>query len=171
MRLSSMADYAVVMMCAAARHCGSRAADAPMLSAQRLADETGLPAPTVQKLVSKMSAAGLLKAVRGARGGLKLARPAAAISLADIVEAVEGPIAMAACSGHGRGDCTLEAACTVRPHWPAVDAALRAALSGVSLVQLARPLVQATGAPAPGPDATPVFAPPAGAPVPAELPA
>lgn len=158
MRLSSMADYAVVMMCAAARHCGCHGAERPLLSAQQLAAETGLPAPTVQKLVSKMAAAGLIKSVRGARGGLKLARPAAAISLADIVEAVEGPIAMAACSGHGRADCTLEAACTVRPHWPAVDAALRGALSGVSLVQLARPV-------------SPDSAPPAGAPVPAELPA
>ncbi|OYW50636.1 MAG: AsnC family transcriptional regulator [Novosphingobium sp. 12-62-10] len=136
MRLSSMADYAVVTMSAAARHCGHA-----RVNAQQLADETGLPAPTVQKLVSKLSAAGLLKAVRGAGGGLTLARPAAAISLADIVEAVEGPIAMAPCSENGRHDCTLEAACSVRPHWPAVDAALRGALAGIPLTQLSRPLL------------------------------
>ena len=134
MRLSSMADYAVVAMSAAARHCGQ-----PRVNAQQLSDETGLPLPTVQKLVSKLSAAGLIKSVRGAGGGFKLARPAAAITLADIVEAVEGPIALATCSTHGRNDCTLEAACTVRPHWPVVDAALRGALANVSLVQLARP--------------------------------
>jgi len=138
MRLSSMADYAVVTMSAAARHCGHA-----RVSAQQLADETGLPAPTVQKLVSKLSAAGLLKAVRGAHGGLKLARPAAAITLADIVEAVEGPIALTPCSDHGRHDCTLEAACTVRPHWPAVDAALRGALAGIPLTQLSRPAATA----------------------------
>ena len=135
MRLSSMADYAVVTMSAAARHCGHA-----RVSAQQLADETGLPVPTVQKLVSKLSSAGLLKAVRGAGGGLKLARPAAAITLADIVEAVEGPIALAPCSEHGRHDCTLERACTVRPHWPVVDAALRDALAGVPLTRLARPV-------------------------------
>jgi FeS assembly SUF system regulator len=139
MRLSSMADYAVVTMTAAARHCGHA-----RISAQQLADETGLPAPTVQKLVSKLSAARLLRSVRGARGGLTLARPAAAISLADIIEAVEGPIAMAACSERlrhekGRHDCTLESACSMRPHWPVVDAALRGALAGVSLSQLAAP--------------------------------
>ncbi|WP_022676730.1 Rrf2 family transcriptional regulator, partial [Novosphingobium sp. B-7] len=90
---------------------------------------------------------------------------AAAISLADVIEAVEGPIAMAACSGHGRGDCTLEGACMVRPHWPAVDAALRAALSSVSLVQLARPAQT-------GHLATPAAAMmPAASPIPAELPA
>ena len=139
MRLSSMADYAVVTMTAAARHCGRHGAGGARVSAQQLADETGLPVPTVQKLVSKLSAAGLLKSARGLGGGLKLARPAAAISLADIVEAVEGPIAMAPCSVHGRHDCTLEADCTVRPHWPQVDAALRGALAGVPLTQLARP--------------------------------
>ena len=83
MRLSSMADYAVVTMSAAARHCGGA-----RVSAAQLAEETGLPSATVQKLVSKLSAAGLLRSSRGAGGGLKLARPAAAISLADIVEAI-----------------------------------------------------------------------------------
>jgi Rrf2 family protein len=135
-----MADYAVVTMTAAARHCGRHGPGGARVSAQQLADETGLPVPTVQKLVSKLAAAGLLKSSRGLGGGLKLARPAAAISLADIVEAVEGPIAMAPCSVHGRHDCTLEADCTVRPHWPDVDAALRGALAGVTLTQLTRPV-------------------------------
>ena len=142
-----MADYAVVTMTAAARRCGQS-----RVSAQQLADETGLPAPTVQKLVSKLSGAGLLRAVRGARGGLTLARPAAAISLADIIEAVEGPIAMAACSDRlrnegGRHDCSLESACSLRPHWPQVDVALRGALAGISLSQLAGPDVSGLAGP------------------------
>ncbi|MCK9540883.1 MAG: SUF system Fe-S cluster assembly regulator [Novosphingobium sp.] len=132
MRLSSLADYAVVIMAAAARHCG-----AERVHAARLAEETGLPAPTVQKVVSKLTAARLLRSARGAGGGLKLARPAAAITLADIVEAVEGPIALSACSEHGRNDCTLADACVVRPNWPAVNQALRGALAGVPLTQLA----------------------------------
>ncbi len=134
MRLSSMADYAVVTMCAASRHCGGA-----RVSAAELAAETGLPQPTVQKLVSLLSRAGLLRSVRGAGGGLQLARPAAAISLADIVEAVEGPIALTACVEKGRHDCGLEACCTVRPHWSAVNEAMRGALAGVPLTQLARP--------------------------------
>jgi FeS assembly SUF system regulator len=134
MRLSSMADYAVVTMCAAARHCGSA-----RVSAAELAQETGLPAPTVQKLVSLLSRAGLLRSVRGAGGGLKLARPAAAISLADIVEAVEGPIALTACVEAGRHDCGLESCCNVRPHWGVVNETLRGALAGVPLTQLAQP--------------------------------
>jgi FeS assembly SUF system regulator len=143
MRLSSMADYAVVTMAAAARHCGSASLAGSdgkrraRVSAAQLAEETGLPAPTVQKLVSRLTAAGLLRSSRGVGGGLKLARPAAAITLADIVEAVEGPIALAACSERGRQDCTLEAACLVRPHWPLVNHALRAALAQVRLTRLA----------------------------------
>ena len=132
MRLSSMADYAVVTMSAAARHCGGS-----RVSAAQLAEETGLPVPTVQKIVSILTAAGLLRSARGVGGGLKLARPAAAISLADIVEAVEGPIALTACVDHGKHDCGLEAACTVRPHWGVVNAAVRGALADVPLTRLA----------------------------------
>ena len=91
--------------------------------------------------MSKLSAAGLIKAVRGAGGGLTLARPAAAITLADIVEAVEGPFALAACAEPGRTDCTLEAGCTLRPHWPVVTEALRSAFAGVPLTRLTQPPV------------------------------
>lgn len=130
MRLSNFADYAVVTMSAAARHCGGG-----RTSAAELAAETGLPVPTVAKVVSRLSAAGLLRSVRGAKGGLQLARPAAAITLADIVEAVEGPIAMAACD---HGECAVECSCAVRPHWALVNATLRGALAGVPLTQLAQ---------------------------------
>ena len=134
MRLSSMADYAVVVMAAAARHCGGA-----RVSAIQLAEETGLPAPTVQKLVSRLAGAGLLRSSRGFGGGLKLARPAAAITVADIVEAVEGPIALTSCVESGRHDCTLEGACTVRPHWSLVNDALRDALASVPLTRFTEP--------------------------------
>ena len=131
MRLSNLADYAVVTMCAAARHCGGA-----RTSAGELAAETGLPAPTVQKLVSRLTNAGLLRSIRGAGGGLQLARPAAAITLADIIEAVEGPIALTACVDGE--DCKVNQDCRVRPHWPMVNAALRGALAAIPLTQLAR---------------------------------
>lgn len=130
MRLSNLADYAVVTMCAAARHCGGGRA-----SAAELASEAGLPVPTVQKLVSKLSSAGLLRSTRGAGGGLQLARPAAAITVADIVEAVEGPIALTACID---GDCAVSPDCAVRPHWPIINETLRQALADIPLTALAR---------------------------------
>ncbi|MHA6318581.1 SUF system Fe-S cluster assembly regulator [Altererythrobacter sp. CAU 1778] len=131
MRLSNLADYAVLTMSAAARHCGGG-----RTSAAELANETGLPVPTVQKVVSKLSAAGLIRSTRGAGGGLQLARPAAAISVADIVEAVEGPIALTACIEGG--ECAVDHTCNLRPHWPLVNDALRGALAGISLIQLTR---------------------------------
>jgi len=132
MRLSSLADYAVVMLSAAARHpCGAR------LSATLLSEETGVPLPTAQKLMGRLAATGLLESARGTGGGFRLARDASAISLADIIEAVEGPIAMTACVEHGRHDCGLETACQMRPHWSAVNSAVKGALDGVTLASLA----------------------------------
>ena len=134
MRLSSLADYAVVMMSAAARHCGSMG----RLNATMLALETGLPLPTVQKLVSRLSAGGLIESARGTGGGFRLSRPPSAISLADIIEAIEGPIALTTCVDETRHECQLEGDCRVRPHWNAVNGAVRGALDGVSLASLSR---------------------------------
>ena len=132
MRLSSLADYAVVMMAATARHGA-----AARLSAACLSLETGVPLPTAQKLMGRLAAAGLLESARGQGGGFGLARPASLISLADIVEAVEGPIALTSCVEDGRHDCALESACRVKPHWPVVNAAVRQAFAEVSLASLA----------------------------------
>jgi FeS assembly SUF system regulator len=131
MRLSSLADYAIVMMAAAARHCGTA-----RLNATALAEDTGVPLPTAQKLVGRLAAAGLVESARGTGGGFRLARPAAAISLADIVEAVEGPIALTTCVDEDRHDCALDGHCQVKPHWGVVNAAIRGALADVSLAQL-----------------------------------
>ena len=143
MRLSSLADYAVVMMSAAARHCGQAGLVQPAnkkrakVNATTLSAETGIPLPTAQKLVSRLSLAGLLESSRGTGGGVRLARPPAAISLADIIEAVEGPIAMTSCVDTGKHDCALESGCQVRPHMGVVNGAVRGALAAVSLSSLA----------------------------------
>ena len=132
MRLSHLADYAVVLMTAAARRpAGAR------LSATELSGDTGVPLPTAQKLMGQLAGHGLLTSARGAGGGFALARAATQISLADIVEAVEGPIAMTVCSGHeGPSDCALDAHCRVKPHMGVVGDAVRGALGAVSLQQL-----------------------------------
>jgi FeS assembly SUF system regulator len=133
MRLTHLADYAVVMMTAAARRqAGER------LSAAELANETGVPLPTAQKLMGKLAAAGLLSSARGAGGGFALARPGREISLADVIEAVEGPIAMTQCTGSEEAsDCALDAHCRVKPHMNVVSNAVRGALGAVSLQSLA----------------------------------
>jgi Rrf2 family protein len=133
MRLTHLADYAVVLMTAAARR-----ADGERLSANVLSDDTGVPLPTAQTLMGHLAAAGLLTSVRGAGGGFMLARPVTEISLADIVEAVEGPIAMTMCSGSdGPSECALDANCRVKPHMGIVSNAVRGALDAVTLQSLA----------------------------------
>src|SRR5438552_9221139 len=133
MRLSHLADYAVVLMTAAARRpAGAR------LSATELAGDTGVPLPTAQKLMGQLAACGLLSSARGAAGGFALARPANKISLADIVEAVEGPIALTMCSDSNNHECILDAHCRVKPLIGVVGNAVRGALGAVSLTELAQ---------------------------------
>lgn len=132
LRLSNLADYAVVVMTATAR---ASERDRP-LSASELAGLTAVPAPTVAKLLGQLARAGLLNSQRGVAGGFSLARPAPAISLADIVEAIDGPIALTHCA-QGATDCDLADCCPVRPHWEPVNRAVRAALAAVSLADLA----------------------------------
>ena len=134
MRLTHLADYAVVMMTAAARR-----EPCSRLSAAELSGETGVPLPTAQKLMGKLAIAGLLTSARGAGGGFTLARGIDEISLADIVEAVEGPIAMTMCSGSDEAsDCALDAHCRVKPHMGIVGAKVRGALHAVTLQELAQ---------------------------------
>ncbi|QNN64765.1 SUF system Fe-S cluster assembly regulator [Sphingomonas rhizophila] len=133
MRLTHLADYAVVIMTAAARGQASA-----RLSATGLAEETGVPLPTAQKLMQRLAAHGLLVGQRGAGGGYELARPVSEISLADIIEAVEGPIALTQCSDGENHECVLDAHCRVRPHMGIVGAKVRGALNAVSLKELAQ---------------------------------
>ena len=134
MRLTHLADYAVVMMTAAARREASS-----RLSATELAEETGVPLPTAQKLMQRLAAHGLLIGQRGSGGGYALARPVADISLADIVEAVEGPITLTQCKGSEEiSHCALDAHCRLKPHMGIVGAKVRGALGAVSLTELAQ---------------------------------
>ena len=121
-------------MTAAARYpAGAR------LSATELAADTGVPLPTTQKLMGQLAACGLLTSVRGARGGFALAKEPTEISLADIVEAVEGPIALTMCADSNNHECALDKHCRVKPHIGIVGNAVRGALGAVSLKALCAP--------------------------------
>ncbi len=136
MQISSLTDQAVILMQAAAGRCGGTRP-----SATDLAEATGIAVPTAQKLVSVLSRAGLLRSTRGLGGGVRLARPAASITLAEVVEALEGPIALTSCLDERRHDrCAREARCGMRPHWAPVNAAIRDVLAGVTLASLFAPV-------------------------------
>ena len=118
------------MTAAARRPAGAR------LSATELSADTGVPLPTTQKLMGQLAASGLLTSARGASGGFALAKSANEISLADIVEAVEGPIALTMCSDSNNHECILDAHCRVKPHIGVVGRAVRGALGAVTLTEL-----------------------------------
>jgi FeS assembly SUF system regulator len=129
-RLSRLADYGVALMTQMALGQGA------VHSAQTLAAASGLPMPTVSKLLSALARGGLLDATRGAKGGYRLARPASRISIGDIVGAVDGPIALTQCIEHGPGACGVEVICPSRRGWQAINEGVRRAFAAVSLAEL-----------------------------------
>ncbi len=133
-RLSRMADYGVVVMTYMA-HCRDQT-----MSAHQVTEGTGLPEATVGKLLKTFSREGLLDSHRGARGGYDLNREAEDISIADIVTAVEGPIALTLCVDDHPGSCDVQSLCPMRGGWNQINSALRDALAGVSLAAMAYPV-------------------------------
>lgn len=131
LKLSKLADYATVLMTAVAR------APQQTHTGQGLAERTHIPVPTAAKLLKALAKAGLLESLRGARGGYRLARPAERITVADVIKALEGPIAVTACSSHG-GECSIETDCATRANWRLINHAIREALEAVSLAQMAQ---------------------------------
>jgi FeS assembly SUF system regulator len=132
-RLTRLADYAVLLM----THLGHEWTRHPerVHNAAGLSAETHIPAPTVSKLLGVMSRGGLLTSHRGQAGGYTLARPPAAISVADIVGAVDGPIALTDCLTDDSG-CGIESLCGVRTSWQKINKAVAGALGEISLAEL-----------------------------------
>jgi FeS assembly SUF system regulator len=128
-----MTDYAVVVL--------DRMAQSPGLvqTASQIADGSAIPLPTVSKLLKQMAGAALITSHRGANGGYSLDRAAAEISVAEIVEALDGPIALTACVDGSEDQCDVEAMCPMRGNWNRVNNAIRAALECVSLAELIDP--------------------------------
>lgn len=130
-KLSRMTDYGVVILSHMARD------QARMMTAPALAEETGLPKPTVIKLLKQLARGGLVDAHRGAQGGYTLARPAASITVREIVAALEGRLALTACVEGAEDDCGVEDCCPIRGRWDPVNQAVAEALEGVTLARMA----------------------------------
>src|ERR1041384_7433513 len=140
LKLSKLADYATVLMTAIA-------ADPDRVhNGQELATRTHVPAPTVAKLLKTLARGGLLESTRGAHGGYKLARPPEKLTVAEIIRALEGPIAVTECSHH-HGGCSIEAHCGTRANWRLINTAIRNALEAVTLAQMVLPMRRALEAP------------------------
>ncbi len=136
-KVSKMADYAVVILGVLAR------GDGALMTANTIAQESGLPEPSVAKILKLAAGSDILQSIRGANGGYKLARTAQQITVADIVTAVDGPIALTACVDGGQESCSYEARCPVRGRWDGVNRAIKTALASVTLADMALPVFTA----------------------------
>ena len=133
LRLNRMTDYAVVVLGQMARRPGL------VQTAAHIAESTAIPLPTASKLLKQMAGAALITSHRGANGGYSLDRAAAAVRVAEIVEALDGPIALTACVDGAEDQCDVESHCPMRGNWNRVNNAIREALENVSLAELIDP--------------------------------
>jgi len=136
-RIAKLTDYAIVLLTWLASGDGS------LFAAAELATATQLPYPTVSKILKVLSRAGLVSSVRGFQGGYRLARPADRVSVAEIIAAMEGPIALTECSADAPGLCDLEPVCPVTHRWQRINAVVRDALQSLTLEEMTQPLTKA----------------------------
>jgi FeS assembly SUF system regulator len=134
LRISKLTDYAILMMVELTR-------DREVLSAHALAERIRVEVPTASKVLKLLAGRGLLESFRGASGGYRVTRSAADISVAEVIAAIEGPIAMTECSVE-QGLCSQEDSCDLRGNWQRISMAVADALEQVSLDEMAAPAGQ-----------------------------
>jgi len=132
LRISKLTDYAILMMVELAR-------DGEMLSAHALAERIHVEVPTASKVLKLLAGNELLESYRGANGGYRVSRTAAEISVAEVIAAIEGPIAMTECSVE-EGLCAQEDNCGLRSNWQRISLAVAQALRDVSLAEMSAPV-------------------------------
>jgi FeS assembly SUF system regulator len=130
-KLSRLTDYAVSLLTQMVKDGKS------LSSASELAENTGLTLPTTSKILKQLAKSGLLTAQRGATGGYSFTRSAQDISIAAIIEAMDGPIALTDCAEGADRECHVEAICPMSGHWDKVNRAIKRALEDVSLAEMA----------------------------------
>jgi len=127
-KLAKMTDYAIVIM-------GQLASEGESVScsARLLSDKTGVPEPTVAKILKRLAREKLVVSARGASGGYKLLNAPVEISICRIIEAMEGPLAIVSCAGGNGESCKISVNCCTRGNWSLINTAIRSALEGVML--------------------------------------
>jgi len=133
LRLSKLTDYAVVVLL--------RLSDAdpgdPVQTSPGIAASTGVPEPTVAKVLKALASSHLVASQRGARGGYRLLRPLDEIAIADVIAAVDRPIALTACvDGSAAPCCEVQGLCAVKGRWDLVNDAIRHALENITLADM-----------------------------------
>jgi FeS assembly SUF system regulator len=135
LRLSKLTDYGTVVMTYLARSADR------LHAASEIAADIHVAAPTVSKILKRLARQGLVISHRGVKGGYSLARPAREISVVEIIDALEGPVGLTEC-GTSAGLCSQESSCSIRANWQHINGAVRQALAGVTLDEMAAPPLQ-----------------------------
>ena len=130
LRLSKLADYAVVVLARLA--CEGSVQTSPGIAAA-----TGLPEPTVAKVLKGLAGGGLVASQRGARGGYRLARSLNTIHVADVIAAIDGPVQLTACVDGARDRCEAQDVCSCRGGWDRVNEVVMQALGTISIADIA----------------------------------
>ncbi|MDD2767785.1 MAG: SUF system Fe-S cluster assembly regulator [Methylococcus sp.] len=133
LRISKLTDYAIILLGQMAR------AGEQTFAAAELAEHTSIAMPTASKILKALARAGIVTSTRGARGGYTLADKPEHTSVARIIDALEGPIALTEC-GIEQDSCQQSSSCDVRSHWNVINRAVLAALESVSLADMIRPV-------------------------------
>jgi FeS assembly SUF system regulator len=132
LRLSKLTDYATVILSFMAKH------DADVHTAMEIASVTGIAIPTVSKILKLLVNAKVLISTRGAKGGYALARAAEKITVANVIGALEGPIALTECSISLQG-CEQASGCDIRGNWSLINQAIHNALESVTIADMIKP--------------------------------
>jgi FeS assembly SUF system regulator len=133
LRITKLTDYAIVVLTnlAGQQSC--------TCTARGVADATGLPLPSVSKILKSLARAGVVRSERGALGGYRLAREPSSVCVADIINAVEGPISLTECTTQRPDGCEYAGACALESTWARINDAVRRALEDISLADIAVP--------------------------------
>lgn len=133
--VSKLADYATVVMAYMALKFNE------LHNARDIATHTHIPLPTVSKILKLMVKAGLLVSTRGAYGGYCLARSPKSISIAEVLQAIDGDFGMTDCA-HNDSDCQIEPYCSISCNWQLISETVFKALQKLNLQDMANPLKQ-----------------------------
>ncbi len=132
-RITKLADYGIVLL---TNFATSRTK--AVRTARELSVETRIPLPTVSKILKALAREGVLNSHRGVGGGFALARAADQISVAEVITALDGPIAITECLTD-ESTCGHEPVCTIRTNWDRINKVVREALAGLTIAEMARP--------------------------------
>jgi len=131
LRLTKVSDYGVVLLTYMASVPGG-----PTFKARDLAQTAGLSPSMVSKVLKALTRGGVLESHMGSKGGYRLSRTAAQITVAEVIQALDGPIRVTECADEADSNCMIDSLCPVRVGWQKVNAAVREALEGISLAEL-----------------------------------